>query len=121
MTDFAPQSPATFGDVYNRKPPLNFGGGGGDAAAAEAKKARLASIQAHRENMTLAREQMRQAANIKSADYTPASAPQSTNIDTVEAGRDQRKRQKMRFGTAATQIAQSQAVRPALGGIATLG
>lgn len=120
MTDFAPQSPATFGDVYNRKPPLNFGGGG-DAAAAEAKKARLASLKTHRENMTLAREQMRQAANIKSADYAPPSAPQSTSIDTVEAGRDARKRQKMRFGTAATQIAQAQMARPALGSIATLG
>lgn len=109
------------GNPWSRTPPCNGGGGGGDAAAREAKASRIAGVKQHRDNMRLAREQARQAANVRSADYAPPSAPQSTNMDTVEAGRDLRKRQKMRFGSAATQIAAASTTRQALGGMATLG
>lgn len=118
MIDFAPQTPAQLGNPWElTRPPCNVGGGDGGAAR-EAEASRLAAKKQHEENMQIMRKQARQAANVSAVQYAPAAAPQAASQDALDAGLDFKRKQKKRFGSAATMIAPQSNL---LGGATTLG
>lgn len=117
---------ARSGFGFGASPVLGKGGGNNQQAALkEQQKSREQSQSQFRQQLSLMNKQLslaQQSANVELPTYTPAPppSPQSmTSMDTVEAGRDQVRANKRRFGFGSTSLAGN--TGNSLGGMSMLG